>query len=180
MKVAKKLLDRLAQFKSFPLETILCAMGIEGLGSVTSKAVARKLKNLEVVLEAQPGKFMEIDGIGEKQARSIFAGLQKMRDWLEPFQEYIGTQEVLQSGPFEGKSFLFTGSLEKFTRQEAENRVESLGGFVASSVSKNLDYLVVGENAGSKMKKAEKFVKEGKLKILDQNSWLQMMDQEAL
>jgi DNA ligase (NAD+) len=179
-KVFKNLLGNLAEFKSFNLETVLCAMGIDGLGSVTSKAVARKFRSLKAVLEADLEKFIEIDGIAEKQAGLIVSGLKKVRSWLEPFLDLIEIPGVKSGGIFEGKSFLFTGTLSSWTRSEAEKAVEFLGGSVASSVSKNLDYLVVGENAGSKIKKAQKFVTQGKLKILDENLWMRMMDQETL
>lgn len=179
-KIAKTILERLAEFKAFKLETLLCAMGIEALGAVTSRAVAKKFQSLDVVLGAEPEKFMEINGIGQKQANSIVAGLDKVWRWLEPFLDYVEPTEEVEGGIFEGKSFLFTGSLQNLTREGAQKKVELLGGTIASSVSKNLDYLVVGDNAGSKIKKAEKFVNGGKLQILDENSWMRLMDQETL
>lgn len=179
-KIGKTLLNELAQFKGFYLENVLCGMGVEGLGAVTSKSVAVKFRTLDKVLAASPEDFMEIDGIGEKQATSIWYGLARMWKWIKPFEEYILPPNPTAGDTFQGKSFLFTGSLQNWTRDQAEKKVESLGGTISSSVSKNLDYLVVGENAGSKIKKAEKFVNQGKLKVLDENSWIRLMGQETL
>ncbi|MGL4641651.1 MAG: BRCT domain-containing protein, partial [Cetobacterium sp.] len=78
--------------------------------------------------------------------------------------------EVVSEGKFTGKTFLFTGKLQKFKREEIKDLIESLGGTNLSSVSKKLDYLIVGEDAGSKLKKAEEL---GTVKILTEDEFLE-------
>lgn len=125
--------------------------------------------------------FTAIDDVGEKIARSIWNYFQKPEHLLliERLRNY-GVQleqhqapNRLQSTILSGKSFLFTGKLTLFTREQAQLMVEEHGGTNASGVSKNLHYLVAGEKAGSKLKKA---LALGTVLVIDENEFLKLLE----
>ena len=139
-----------------PLNIFLSSFGIKDLGRTTSKILANEFKTLENVLaSATVEKLKSLEGIGSKTAESIQKGL------LHP--EVLELADIIEvidvktiDGKLTGKSFCITGKLSK-GRKEIAADIESAGGTIKSSVSKGLDYLVVGENVGSKYQKAEKF-----------------------
>lgn len=144
------------------LYKFIAALGIRQVGEQTAKTLAQKYNDMDALRQASKEELMLLPDIGPEVANSILVFFQnpsnqeildKLKDLgLNPKSS---PKEESQSGKLQGKTFLFTGTLSK-SRDFYENLVEEAGGKILSSVSKNLNYLVVGEKAGSKLAKAEK------------------------
>ena len=140
---------------------MLTAFGIRHVGTKASKILARKYKNIDNLLEAKFEDLSTIDDIGPVMANSIikFFGQEQTKDLIAKLKEAGVNTTSLEEGVidnrFEGKTFVLTGSLEKFTRGEASDIIEKFGGKVSGSVSKKTDYVLAGEEAGSKLTKAQ-------------------------
>jgi len=171
------------QKRQIPLEKFIYAIGIRHVGETTAKVLAQHFLSYEnfkkfVVSrnEIDYQDFVAIDGIGEKMARAIldyFAdprNLKMMTD-LENELQIQDAKPVNLDSKLAGKSIIFTGTLEKMTRAEAKKRAEDLGMKVVGSVSSKTDFVVVGADAGSKLKKAT----ELSLKILNEDEWLSLI-----
>ena len=120
--------------------------------------------------------FIGIDGIGEKVGNSIldYFSNEKNVNRIRELQKVLNIQDYTKktiSNKLEGKSIIFTGTLKTMTRQEAKARAEELGAKVVGSISAKTDMIVVGENSGSKLKKAEEFG----VKILTEDDWLEIL-----
>ncbi|MBI2963047.1 MAG: NAD-dependent DNA ligase LigA [Deltaproteobacteria bacterium] len=157
-KSARNLLARIERSKQTTLDRLLNGLSIRHVGEATAKALADHFGDIEKVLAAEPDDLLEIRDVGPEVARAIaefFAeprNRQQVRRLLD-----AGVRPAWQprrGGKLAGKRFLFTGGLAAMSRHEAQARVERLGGAVATSVSKNVDFVVAGEEAGSKLKKA--------------------------
>lgn len=169
--------------RQIPLEKFIYAIGIRHVGETTAKLLAAHFityENFKRVMlsnkdSAEYNEFVALDGIGEKMADAILdyfrdsRSLQMILD-LEKQLEIQDAKRREADSEFAGKSIIFTGSLAKMTRAEAKKRAEDLGMKVVGSVSSKTDFVVVGEDAGSKLKKAQ----ELNLKILNEDEWLQM------
>jgi DNA ligase (NAD+) len=158
---AQKLLGAIQDKKHPELPRFIFGLGIRHVGSQTAIDLAEHFGSLEKLQKATLDEVLQIDGVGEVVAESILAWFadpdnQKL---LEKF-ERLGVKPVYESkarGPLHGKSFVITGTLEKLSRDEAAEKIRSLGGTFQTSVGKDTSYLVVGQNVGaSKLKKAEK------------------------
>jgi DNA ligase (NAD+) len=165
-KSVEKLLASIEKSKERPYSKTLYALGIPFVGKFLANVLAKKSKNIEVLSLMTKEELLEIDGVGEKVAQSVynFFKNEKSIETIEKLKEYgvnFGKiddkreEKIVEHGKFSGKTFLFTGKLQKFKREEIKDLIESLGGVNLSSVSKKLNYLIVGEDAGSKLKKAE-------------------------
>ncbi len=164
-KSAENLIQSLERSKDTTLDRFIFALGIRYVGEQTAKTLAQNFSSIQDLFHIQSQLLEPLPDIGPKVAASIakfFAqekNLQIIRELLElgvrpkPLKRLGGTGE---NKPLQGKSFIFTGTLSKWKRSEAEELVISLGGRITSSVSKKTDYLVVGENPGSKYEKAKK------------------------
>ncbi len=129
-------------------------LGIEHIGEVAAKKICAKFK--ENFLEATKEELLEIDGIGEEMAESYIEFMQVNREKVERLLEYIELimpKEVTKESPFTGKTIVLTGSMSR-PRSEIKAMLESLGAKVTNSVSKKTDFVIYGEDAGSKLKKA--------------------------
>jgi len=156
---AQNLLEALEKSKSQSLPRVIFALGVSFVGEQTAQLIAEHAGNLDGLLTVSQEALEAIDGIGEKTALSLTAAIN-----TASFQALISELKTLginpqheatsAKGPLSGKKFLFTGTFEK-KRSELEAFVKAQGGSIVSSVSKSLDYLVVGENPGSKVAKAE-------------------------
>ena len=161
---ATKLLAAIERGKATTLERFLYALGIPEVGEATSKALARHFVNLDALMDAPEDELTEVADVGPVMAAHISAFLAQPHN-----QEVI--KELRQLGvqweeiapppdhvdlPMSGKTFVLTGTLAGMTREEATEKIEALGGKVTSSVTAKTSYLVVGENPGSKVAKAEK------------------------
>ncbi|WP_254839517.1 NAD-dependent DNA ligase LigA [Natronomonas marina] len=157
---AENLLDELEASKEPPLSDFLSALGVPEVGPTTAADLARHFGTLDAVLEASPEELREVEGVGETVAREIgeFFDSERNRAVVAALREHGVDPRAGEtaSDALAGVTFVFTGSLDRWTREEARELVETNGGSATSSVSSNTDYLVVGENPGrSKREDAE-------------------------
>ncbi len=162
-KSVEKLQKGIEESKGRPLWRLLNALGIRHVGVTTSKDIAGHIKTIFDLPGLSPEDLVNIEGIGPKVAKSIgtFFSNEGNIHLLEALRDFgVNTENrpedaVAKNNKLEGKTFLFTGSLQQFGRDRAKQLVEENGGKLLSSVSANLNYLIVGEDAGSKLKKAK-------------------------
>jgi len=177
-KSAENLIDALEESKKQDLWRLINGLGIKHVGAAASKDLAREQGSLQRIAKADEEDLIAIDGIGEIMAKSIQAFFARERNSsliarLEELGLQVAEQRASQSiqQTLADKTFVLTGSLEKFTRDEASARIEALGGKVSSSVSKKTSYLVAGPGSGSKLSKAEKL----QVPILDEGALLELL-----
>lgn len=169
--------------KRQPLHRLIYALGIRFVGENTSKVLANSVSSLYDLKDYSVEKLQDLEDIGPKVANSIyqFFRVEQNITLLKTLEE-LGLQfnntkkELVTGGNFSGLTFLFTGTLGKLKRSEAEAMVELNGGKIVGSVSSKLNYLVVGEDAGSKLEKAKKIET---VKVISENEFLQMANQNA-
>ena len=180
-KSAQNIIDGVEKSKQIPYEKVLYGIGIKHVGETVAKKLAKNFPSIDDLKNATEEELCQVEDIGSKIAESIVSYLQNPENWemIERLRSYgvqlekgENTTEVL-STVLEGKTFLFTGKLSLFTREQAEEMVEKHGGKNISAVSKNLNYLVVGEKAGSKLKKAQDI---GTITILDEQQFLNLIE----
>lgn len=183
-KSAQNIIDGIENSKQIPFEKVLYALGIRHIGETMAKKLAKRFKSIEGLQNATLEELENTADVGNKIAISIqeyFAKPEHLAliDRLKKAGLHFETEDSQEeiSHILEGKTFLFTGKLTAFTREHAEELVEKNGGRNTSSVSKNLDYLVVGEKAGSKLKKAEQL---GTVHILDEYQFLDLFEKEGI
>ena len=159
-KKVTNLLNAIEASKTAPLSKLLFGLGIRFLGSKASRLIAEEYGSMEEVLNATKEQLIEIPEIGDKIADSIVTYTQN-EDFIELVNklETAGLnlteeKEELSGTVFDGMTFVLTGKLVEMTRGEAKDSIESYGGKVTGSVSKNTDVVVAGEDAGSKLEKA--------------------------
>jgi DNA ligase (NAD+) len=159
-KSAENLLAQLERSKHTTLPRFLVALGIRQVGEATATALAQHFGTLEKLMAATEAELTAVRDVGPEVAAGIHAFFAEERN-----REAIARLRaaglkpapvVAAQGPLSGKKFVLTGGLAGMTRAEAQRRIEALGGRVVSSVSKETDYVVVGEDPGSKLAKAEK------------------------
>ncbi len=174
---AQKLLTAIESSKQQDLSRLIFALGIRQVGAKTGKVLAATFGSMEALMQASLEELTEIPDIGAVTAESIvqwFAQSQSQH-LIEKLHNagvnFKSLREVSDSR-FAGMTFVLTGALTKFTREEASERIELLGGKVAGSVSKKTTFVVVGENAGSKERKA----RELGIPILTEDAFLKMLD----
>lgn len=163
-KLADNLLEAIAESKKQPLPRLLAALGIRGVGEVVARDLAQAFGSLDALLTATVEQLQMVEGIGpniaaaivdwfqQERNRQVLAKLKAAGVW--PVMYPAGKQEQL-AGPLAGLTFVVTGTLAGFTREGVRQFIEQHGGRVTDSVSKNTDYLVLGENPGSKLQKAQ-------------------------
>ncbi len=160
-KSAANLIEAIEKSKQQPLERLIFALGIPFVGEGAARLLAEKFQSLDALMNASVGEIASIEGIGEKTAVSIrkfFDNpsnrkvIEKLRRAGVRFRQE--TEAVQVDERFAGKTFVFTGALSRFTREEAAELVRQRGGKVSNSVSRKTDYVVVGEDPGSKYQKA--------------------------
>ena len=147
--------------KNNSLERLIFGLGIPHVGAKTAKVLAMKFENIDSLINATVDDLVKIPDIGEIIAKSVidFFTDNHNKAIIEELKElginmtYLG-QKVEENIEFAGKTFVLTGSLTIFTREEASEKIESLGGKTSSSVSKKTSVVIAGENAGSKLQKA--------------------------
>lgn len=173
---ATKLLQAIENSKQQDLGRVIYALGIRQVGSKTGKSLASAFGTMDNLMKASLEELTSLDDIGEVTAESIvqwFAQPQSI-EMIEKLRKAGVNFESLKSVTdtrFAGMTFVLTGALSKFTREEATEQIEAFGGKAAGSVSKKTTYVVVGENAGSKEKKA----RELGIPILSEDDFLQMI-----
>ena len=160
-KFAQNLIDSINASKQNDLYRLITALGIRHVGGKASKLLARKYRTMDNLSNASFEELSKIKDIGEVMANSIreFFLQQQTEDLLKKLKQAGVNMNCLEEEStdkrFDGKTFVLTGSLEKYTRKEAEDIIERLGGKTSGSVSKKTDYVLAGEEAGSKLTKAQ-------------------------
>jgi DNA ligase (NAD+) len=159
---ARNLIDAIEASKQRPFARVLFGLGIEEVGEVTARNLAMRFRDIDTLARASTEDIAETPGIGEKMARTIRDQLddERMRALIADLRR-LGLQLREQGpppseGPLVGKTLVLTGTLPHWTREQANERIMAAGGRVTGSVSRNTDYLVAGESAGSKLAKAER------------------------
>jgi DNA ligase (NAD+) len=175
-KSAHNLIASIAASKKVALSRFVYALGIRNVGETVAGLLADHYPSLEALLEAGEDELAGIDGVGPVIAREIRAyattpGNRKMIDRLLRAGITFPKGSKRTGTEFEGMTFVFTGTLERMTRGEAQAEVKKRGGKASSSVSKNTTYVVAGETAGSKLDKARKLGVE----VIDEDTFLQMI-----
>ena len=151
-------LSSVEKSKFVSLDRFINALGIENVGKKSARDLAERFGSISELMKADEATLVEIDDIGDIVAKSITSYFGKHAWLVEKFRA-IGIDPVINAakndgGTLKGKKFVLTGTLPTLTRSEATEIIEKAGGETASSVSKNTDYVLAGENAGSKLDKA--------------------------
>ncbi len=160
-KFAQNLIDSIHKSKENDLYRLITALGIRHVGTKASKLLARKYKNMENLMKAELEDLSMINDIGPIVANSIkeFFQQEQTQDLIQKLKKagvnLTAKEEENIDNRFEGKTFVLTGTLIKYTRGEVSNLIEKYGGKTASTVSKKTNYVLAGEGAGSKLTKAQ-------------------------
>ncbi len=160
-KSVDNLLEAIEKSKSNDLSKLIAALGIPLVGEKSARVLAQKFGNLEALMNASISELMQVDDIGEKMAEAIvnFFTSSNMHILNKLINAGINIHclsvEQVQDDFFFGKSFVLTGSLQRMSRSVAKKQIEQRGGKVTGSVSSKTNYVIYGENAGSKLEKAK-------------------------
>jgi DNA ligase (NAD+) len=175
---AQNLVQSLEASKQQPFERVLYGLGIPGVGYVNARNLARHVRSMDALMKANEDGLVEVEGIGPIMARTIEETLaeDRTRELVERFREYGLRMEdegpaAPVEGPLVGRTLVLTGTLPNLTREDATQRIEAAGGKVTGSVSKKTDYVVAGDDPGTKMTKAEQLGTE----ILDEDGLLALL-----
>ena len=174
-KSVDSLLDEIEKSKSNPLNVVLASLGIRFVGAKVAKILTRYYHSFDELLAARKEDLVKIKDIGEAIAGSVETYFRDNWDLIDDLI-CLGINPKVEINEnsnriFEGKTLVLTGKLEMFTRDEATAKIESLGGNVSSSVSKNTYLVVAGPNAGSKLEKANKLG----IRVIDENEFLEII-----
>lgn len=173
---AKNLLEALERSKNLPLERFIFGLGIRHVGEKVATTIARACGSIEKFFTLTQEELLSVDEIGPETAQAV-------SEFLADKKEIEIVERILKAGfnltapkqaegsKFQGKTFVLTGTLSSMERKEAQRRIEALSGKVSSSVSKATSFVVAGEEAGSKLKKAE----ELGVTILNEAEFLEML-----
>ena len=173
---AKKLLAAIEASKQQDVSRLIYALGIRQVGAKTGKVLASAFGSLDGLMAASVEELTEVPDVGGITAQSIhdWFGQEQSRHLVERLRQAgvnFESKRVITDVRFAGMTFVLTGALSKFTREEATEKIELLGGKVSGSVSKKTSFVVVGENAGSKERKA----RELGIPILSEDDFLDML-----
>ena len=175
---AERTVANIAASKDRGFGRVLFAIGLEEVGYVTGRNLAQQFRTIDALLAATPEQIEATQGVGPKMAEKIAEQLAdpQMRELIHDLREEGVVMELEGpppgEGPLAGKTFVLTGTLPDLTREQASERIVAAGGRVTSSVSKKTDYVVAGENAGSKLTKAESLG----VAVLDEPGLLGLVD----
>ena len=160
-KFAKNLYDSIQNSKSNDLYRLITGLGIRNIGVKAAKTLAKHYKNMDNLMNSSIEELIMIDDLGEIMAKSIyeFFAQEQTKNLIQRLKEYGVNMEALKEEGaderFYGMTFVLTGSLENYSRKEAEEIIEKFGGKTSGSVSKKTTYVLAGEDAGSKLDKAQ-------------------------
>lgn len=164
IKSVENILSAIEESKNKPFDKVLFALGIRHIGERTAKILANHFGSIEEIMKASEEKIQNVHEIGPKIAESVaeFFKDKKNIDLINrlkgaglQFEIDKAKMSAMQNENFKNKTFVLTGTLEKYKRDEAQKIIEDSGGRVSSSVSKKTDYVLAGEEAGSKLEKAK-------------------------
>jgi DNA ligase (NAD+) len=180
-KVVENLMAAIEQRRRISLDRLINALGIRHVGETTARLIARHYRTIDAFLNGMESpdartELESLEGIGGVVAEAIcdFFGEPHNVTALHRLLEWLEVQPMaapVKSSPVSGKTVVFTGTLEKMTRQEAKARAESLGAKVSGSVSAKTDIVVAGPGAGSKLKEAQKH----NVTVMDEEAWLKLI-----
>jgi DNA ligase (NAD+) len=174
-KSAQNLLDSIEKSKQQDLSRLIYGLGIRHVGKYAAQLLATRYSSIDELATINSEELMEIDGLGDKTAEAIasFFSTEENIKLIDKLKQIgIKTKQKKQKNlPLQGKKFIFTGGLESISRPDASNFIKQKGGIVASSISKDIDYVVVGENPGSKYEKAKKL----SLKIINEEEFKKLI-----
>jgi DNA ligase (NAD+) len=160
---ARNLVEAIEGSKQRPFARVLFALGLPDIGFVTAEALADHLGDVDALLAATPEQIEQVEGIGPITAAALFEALaeDRTRELIARLRErglrfeQSAAERRTAGGPLEGKTVVLTGTLSNLTREEATRMIKRAGGKVTNSVSRKTDYVVVGDDPGSKAAKAE-------------------------
>jgi DNA ligase (NAD+) len=175
---ARNLVEAIDASREQPFVRVLYGLGIPGIGYVNARNLARGLRSMDALMAASAEQLAEVEGVGPIMAGTVSETLaeERTRELVEQLRghglkmEEEGPEPVAE-GPLVGKTLVLTGTLPNLTRPEATARIEAAGGKVTGSVSKKTDYLVAGEDPGSKLTKAQDLGTE----VLDEDGLLALL-----
>ncbi len=175
-KSVDNLLEAIEKSKETPFEKVLFALGIRYVGAGVAKRLAKEFKKIDNIIDASKEEIELVPEIGPNIAESIKQYFQHKKniDNINELKEAglkFETENNNLGNSLEGLTFVITGTLNKYSREKAKEEIEKRGGKVTSSISKKTNFLVVGENAGSKLEKAEKLG----VKILKENDFDELL-----
>lgn len=191
--LAQKLVDAIDEKRTLPLDAFLRALAIPDLGRSVSRWVASHFGEIGAIREATVEQLAAIPGLGETTGRNILEGLEARSAVIDALLEHVSlvapvapeASEAVGDGPLAGKRVLFTGTLESMKRKDAQDKVRAAGGQTPEAVSRELDYLVIGDAdlarfrtgwRSSKLKKAEKLNEEGaSIQIIGESQFLALV-----
>lgn len=158
-KSGENLVNAAEKSKENDLSKLVFALGIRHIGQKAGKLLSDKFGSMDAIINATAEDICEIEGFGEIMAQSVvdFFSHKESLELIEKLRDYgvnMESKKVVKGNIFEGKTFVLTGTLPTMTRGEATKIIEEFGGKASSSVSKKTDYVLAGEDAGSKLKKA--------------------------
>ncbi len=160
-KSAENLIAAIDRSKQNDISRLIAALGIRQVGVKAAKTLASQFDSMDDLMSASVQKLTEIGDIGPVTAEYIVQWFASpvSREFIAKLRtagvNMLAKKEAATDGRFEGKTFVLTGTLEKYTRQQAQSIIESLGGRASGSISARTDYVLAGENAGSKLTKAQ-------------------------
>lgn len=182
-KSVDNLKDAIDKSKSQPLYRLINALGIRFVGETTAKGLSQHVDHLLDLQKFDKESLQKLEDVGVKVAQSIFQyfndaeNIVMLKKLESAGLQLNSIKQQSVEGNLTGKSFLFTGTLLKMKRSEAEEKVEANGGKILSGVSSKLDYLVVGEDAGSKLEKAKKIAS---IQILTEDDFIELVTMTTL
>lgn len=190
-KLASNLLEAIEQSKGNSLERLVFGLGIRLVGEKAAKTLAKTFGELDSLMDADIDTLKAIREIGPKMAESVLTYFQsqsaiRLIERLKEYgvnTDYLGARpgvteegDLAEALPFAGKTFVLTGTLTQLERKQASTLIESMGGSVTGSVSKNTDVVVAGEKAGSKLEKAQALQAAGHpIEVLDEAAFLTLL-----
>ena len=177
-KSAENLIRSIENSKSNTLDRLLCGLGIKNIGSASAKLLCEKLGDMSGIMSATEDDIAAIDGFGELTAKVVYESLKephmiKTIEELKQLGVNMSYERSAVSDKLSGKSFVITGTLPTMKRDEAQALIERHGGTVKSSVSKKTDFLLAGEEAGSKLTKAQ----ELGVPVIDEQTLLSIINE---
>ena len=178
-KSAQNLINAIENSKKNCLSRLLFGLGIRHIGQSAAREIAKHFKNIDALISASAEEIAEIDDIGMIMANSVREFFDEERNIkiIDEFKAQSVNTEYIDEGAnfdnrFEGKTFVVTGTLETLKRAEAEALIKNYGGKASKSVSKNTDYVLAGESAGSKLDKAQSLG----ITVIDETEFLKMVE----
>ena len=178
-KFAQNLIDSINKSKNNDLDRLICGLGIRNVGSKLAKVLAKRFKSMDNLMNASIINLNSIEEVGEIIANNIyeFFAQDQTIDLINKLKEANVNMQYLKEDfnneRFYGQTFVLTGTLEKYTRDEASEIIESFGGKTSGSVSKKTTYVLAGEDAGSKLRKAN----ELGVKVITEDEFEEMIKQ---